>query len=338
MIGVIGAGVIAGAAHFPAYAKLNLPVAAVFDVNRGRAESLAGRWHTRCASDLENLLSDPQVEIVDIAVPPAAQVTIIETVLRAGKHVLAQKPLAPTLSEAKRLVDLADASGRCLVVNQQMRWSPVVNVIRNGIERQTLGVLQSLIFYIDLPVPPGRQPGWLAREPRLIALFNTIHFLDTARFLLGEPCSVVASIRQQDQHLDIAGETGLTAVLTFQGGAEVLIVDQRNAYGDHLAFFRAGGSNGALRGRFGLWTNYPTGADDEIEYASVGAPDGWKPVRTEGRWIPDAFVGPISELVEAIRGGPEPSTSGHDHLRTLALVEAIYTSAGSGRKVNFADK
>jgi len=337
MIGVIGAGEIAGAAHLPAYAKLKLPVAAIFDVNRARAESLAARWQTRCASDLESLLSDPQVEIVDIAVPPAAQVTIIETVLRAGKHVLAQKPLAQALSEAKRLVDLADAAKRCLVVNQQMRWCPVVNVIRKGIENQSLGDLKSLIFYLDLPLPPGRQAGWLGREPRLIVLLNTIHFLDTSRFLFGEPCTAVASIRQRDQHLDVAGETGLNAVVTFPGGAEVLIVDQRNAYGDHLAFFRAGGSNGALRGRFGLWTNYPTGADDEIEYASVGAPDGWKPVRTEGRWIPDAFVGPISELVAAIHGGPEPSTSGHDHLRTLALVEAIYTSAASGRKVNFTD-
>ncbi len=335
MIGIVGAGVIVTAAHLPAYAKLTLPVVALHDVDAARAQAVARQWNLAYVPVLEDLLSDPRVEIVDIAVPPAAQVPIAEAALRAGKHVLAQKPLAPTLAEATRIVELAHAVNRYLVVNQQMRWSPIVRAMRAAIADGSVGTLEWLAFDTNISMAGGDSTHWLAREPRLIVLLNTIHLLDTSRFLLGEPSSLVAAVRRGDQHLDFAGETGVLVALEFAGGKQAWIVDQWNGVGDHHAAFQASGPGGAMRGHFGLWTNYPAGADDQVEYTPREGPPVWKPVAVEGRWIPDAFIGPVGELVAAINGGAEPMTSGRDHLRTLALVDAVYESAAAGRRVAF---
>lgn len=337
MIGIVGAGQIVAAAHLPAYASMGLPVRAVHDIDYERARALAARWTIRCETTLDDLLRHPEVEIVDIAVPPASQISIVEAALAAGKHVLAQKPLAPTFAGAKRLVEFAGQHGRKLVVNQQMRWSPVVRAIRSAVEDSRAGPIRWLTFDLDLAMPPSRFAGWISQEPRFTVLFNTIHLLDTARYLLGEPSSVSAVMSRGDPHLNMAGETDVMLALDFPEGARVWIVDRRNAFDDHRASFRVIGTQGALRGHFGLWTNYPTGIDDQIEYAPAGVAAQWQPLPVTGRWIPDAFTGPIGELIAAIDGGTQPSVSGADHLRTLKLVEAVYDSAIMGKRVDYGE-
>lgn len=335
MIGIIGAGQIVTAAHLPAYQKLGLPVKAIYDINQSLAGKVALHWNMEAIASPEELISRTDIQIVDIAVPPAVQVPVLEAALRAGKHVLAQKPLAPTLEEAARLVAIAEREGRFLVVNQQMRWSPVVQTIKAACNDGRLGSLRELIFHIEFPLPPEQHLGWLSNEPRFTVLFNTIHFLDTARFLLGDPSSLIAVMLNRDPHLVVNGEVGTQVILEFPQNKQAIIYDNRNAFGDHLTTFRAIGANGALRGKFGLWTNYPEGEDDVIEYTSLGAPQGWESIQVEGNWIPDAFVGPIGELVDAIRYGRKPTVSGQEHLKTLRLVEAVYDSATAGARIYF---
>lgn len=333
MIGIVGAGTIVSAAHLPAYAKLGYRVAGLYDVNRANADALGARWKIPPAASLSELLANQDIEIVDIAVPPAEQIAIVEAALKAGKHVLAQKPLAPTTAQARRLVELANAAHRLLVVNQQMRWSPIVRAIEDAVTDGRIGRLEYVEFDTSLPLGPGHASHWIANEPRLIVLMNTIHFIDTAQFLLGKPVALTATTRTHDSHLQVRGETGAAITLEFSGGEQALIVDRFNGLGDLRATFYAGGSNGALRGRFGLWTNYPVGADDEIEYAARDTFEAWQSVPVQGRWIPDAFTGPVSELVGALRGGGSPSTTGQKHLELLALVDAVYESAATGRRM-----
>lgn len=337
MIGIVGTGTIVSAAHLPAYAKLGCPVAGVYDVNETAAAALAKKWSVPHAATLNALLDNPQVEIVDIAVPPGEQSAIATAALDAGKHVLAQKPLAPTTAQARELVAYADACHRYLVVNQQMRWSPIVCAIRDAMQDGRLGTLEYLEFDTSLPLGPGHAAHWIAREPRLIVLLNTIHFIDTSRHLMGPPSALTAFLLPRDSHLDVAGETGAAITFEFPNGGRAWIVDRFNGLGDLRATFCAVGKNGALRGRFGLWINYPEGEDDQIEYAPRDSFNAWRPVAVNGRWIPDAFQGPMGELIRAVRGGPVPTTTGAQHLHTLELVDAVYESARQGRRLEFSD-
>ncbi len=333
MIGIVGAGTIVSAAHLPAYAKLGYTVAGIYDTNVNLSGALAARWNVPVSESLTALLENPHVQIVDIAVPPSAQIEIAEAAFQHGKHVLAQKPLAPTTEQAQNIVAASKAANRWLVVNQQMRWSPVVCAIQAAVQDGRLGALDYLEFDTQLPLGPGHALHWIAREPRLIVLLNTIHFLDTARYLLGEPLALTATLRAHDPHLHVRGEVSAAIMLEFANGKQAWIVDRFNGIGDLRATFYASGENGVLRGRFGLWDNYPTGIDDAIEYAAHDTFDTWSPIPISGRWIPDAFMGPISELVCAVQGGASPTTTGDNHLKTLALVDAVYKAAAEGQRI-----
>lgn len=333
MIGIVGAGEIVVSAHLPAYRSLGVPVVSIFDVDAQRGLAVAKAAGADAAPSLAALLADPRVEIVDVAVTPRSSAAVVAAALTAGKHVLAQKPLAGTLREARDLVRLAAVAGRLLVVNQQMRYSPVVCAIRDAAGDGRLGRLTHLSFDLDLPLPAGNWDHWLAREERPVIALNTIHLLDTARFLMGEPVGVLATTWRDTTQLQLAGETEASIAVDFAGGARLNVVDRRNGFGELNARFRAEGECGAVRGELGMWINYPACADDVAQFRPAGAGGQWEAIELAGRWLPDAFTGPISDLLAAIRTGRRPGTDGVDNLRTLALVEACYESASAGRYV-----
>jgi predicted dehydrogenase len=91
------------------------------------AEQTAARFEIpRVCGSVEELLSLHDVDIVDLAVPARHNPSLTTQALRAGKHVLAQKPMAETLSEAETMVSEAQRNKRKLAINHQMRWSPSV--------------------------------------------------------------------------------------------------------------------------------------------------------------------------------------------------------------------
>src|SRR5215470_14148290 len=106
-IGIIGAGGIVNYAHLPAYKKAGFKVVGITDRDRVKAERTA-KEHSiaRVFGNVDELLTDPQVKIVDIAVYPAEQATIVEKATAASKHLLCQKPFAEEYAKAVRNVEL----------------------------------------------------------------------------------------------------------------------------------------------------------------------------------------------------------------------------------------
>ena len=141
-IGIVGCGGIVNYAHLPAYRASGFRVVACHDRDLTAAERTAADHHIpRVAASLDDLLADDEVEIVDIAVTPEAQVAIAERAAAAGKHLLCQKPLAPDYSAAARLVAMAREAGVKLAVNQQMRWDAGIRVAHQLIGHGALGQL-----------------------------------------------------------------------------------------------------------------------------------------------------------------------------------------------------
>src|ERR1700758_4265442 len=119
-IGIVGAGGIVNYAHLPAYKQVGFKVIGITDQNREKAERTAKEHSIEkvCVS-VEELLRVPEVEIVDIAVYPAQQVSIVEQCTAAGKHLLCQKPFADEYATAVRSVELAKRAKVKIAVNQQ---------------------------------------------------------------------------------------------------------------------------------------------------------------------------------------------------------------------------
>ena len=126
-IGVIGAGGIV-AAHLDAYRTAGWQVAAICNRTLAKAEAKAAEFAptARVTDRWQDLIDDPDIDVLDITPHPADRMPLIEAALRAGKHVLSQKPFVLDLDQGAALVSLARDNGVKLAVNQNGRWAPAV--------------------------------------------------------------------------------------------------------------------------------------------------------------------------------------------------------------------
>jgi predicted dehydrogenase len=323
-IAIVGAGTIVDVAHLPVYRRAGLEVTGIFDRDLARAAEVAARHGVKAYDSLEQLLDDPKPRVVDIAVLPAAQPDIARRVAARGKHLLCQKPLAPTAAEAAVLCD--DVRDVKLAVNQQLRFDEGIAAAKAIIGQGWIGMPTAATFSVDILTDWGTWP-WLVTSPQLEILFHSIHYLDALRHLLGEPSTVFCAAGRRPGQ-DAAGETRTVSTLLFDDGVVGLVhANHENLGEDRRAEWRIDGSEGSVRGTLGLLYDYPQGRPDTVEVFSRILPtDGWLPYPVTTRWIPDAFAGPIGSLLRAIYEGGEPVTSGADNIRTLALAEALYRS------------
>ena len=152
-IGVIGAGGIVSA-HLDAYRTAGWEVAAICNRTRAKAEAKAAEFapRARVTDRWEEVLADPAIDVVDITPHPADRLPIIEAALRAGKHVLSQKPFVLDLAEGRRLVALARENGYALnVSSKRFQLAPkpkplaTGGIVRPGIVTTTLDPTEHLV-------------------------------------------------------------------------------------------------------------------------------------------------------------------------------------------------
>ncbi|MBA2296899.1 MAG: Gfo/Idh/MocA family oxidoreductase [Actinobacteria bacterium] len=131
-VGIIGCGSIVKEAHLPAYAAYGVNVVGVYDPAPAATAGLRERFPAvgQVFESLDELLGDSRIEVVDIATHPVVRLELISKAIAAGKHVLAQKPLALDARAARELVDEAELLGLKLAVNQNGRWAPPWRVRR----------------------------------------------------------------------------------------------------------------------------------------------------------------------------------------------------------------
>ncbi len=336
-IAVVGCGGIVNDGHLPAYTSHGLNVVGCFDINLEAAQRTAERWNIeRVFTSLEEVASDPSVEITDIAVPAWRQLETVRTLADAGKHLLCQKPLSDDFVQAVEIVRRAEAAGVKLAVNQQYRWSPVVRAMHTLIAQGRIGTATAAFVHESMANPWQLWP-WLMEVPQLEVMYHSIHYLDGLRFLLGdhgEPEWVTSRHTRHPQQTPSA-ETKTITILDYPDGLQAFVaVDHNDRSDDVFGRVRVLGTTGVASGTMGLSYDYPSGRPDTVRWSAHDDPGGGFEIDLPGRWIPEGFVGPISSLMSAINDDAEPATSGRDNLKTLRLVHAAYRSAAENRSVS----
>ena len=257
-VAVIGAGFI-GPVHVEALQRLGVPVvgilAATPEETRGAAAKLG---LAKAYTSLDDLLADPAVQVVHITTPNRYHFEMASAALRAGKHVLCEKPLAMNSTESAALVSLARETGRAAGVNYNVRFYPLCLEARDMARRGDLGDVYSICgSYVQdwLFYPTDYNWRVLAEEGgalRAVADIGT-HWLDLIQFITGLEVEAVCAdlktvhpIRQRPK-----GE-----VQTFKGKEEQIVATESVAittedYGGVMLRFRGGG-----RGM--LWTSQVT--------------------------------------------------------------------------------
>ncbi|MBD9529415.1 Gfo/Idh/MocA family protein [Paracoccus sp. PAR01] len=336
-IGAIGAGMIMAECHLEAYRLGGFTVGAIASRTRAKAEEIATRYGIASVHDTpEALIADASLDIIDIAYPPHLQPALIRHALRQPhiKGILAQKPLALSLEEARALRDEAKAAGKILSVNQNMRYDQSMRVLKQLLDHGALG--EPVFAQIDMHAIPHWQ-GFLQGYDRLTLSNMSVHHLDVLRFLFGDP-SEVTTVTRTDPRTEFAHQDGIVStMLRFPSGLLALSLEDvwsgpsAEGYADdqHINW-RVEGTEGVAKGTIG----WPTGAPSTLTYASRKETGGaWVSPEWDTMWFPHAFIGVMEQLQWAIHSGEAPALSVADNVRTMALVEAAYRSIDEARTV-----
>jgi predicted dehydrogenase len=333
-IGVIGAGFIMRDIHLAAYEEAGFDVVAIASRTPQNARAAAElRGIERVHDDWRDLLADPDIEIVDIAYPPDQQLGIIREAVKHADHIkgiLAQKPLATNLADAAEIVRLCDDAGIPLAVNQNMRYDQSMRALKTLLDRGYLG--DPVVAQITMHARPHWQ-GFIREYDRVAMLNMSIHHMDIYRFLFGDPERILVSVRT-DPRTDFPHSDGMAFyILEYADGLRAVGIDNTFSWVDHGIEWRVEGTEGVAKGTIG-WPDYPAGSPSTIDFLTKRRPDYWFQPRWQEQWFPQAFIGTMAQLMRAIETGTEPEISGHDNLKTMALLEAAYRSASEGRAVD----
>ncbi len=287
-------------------------------------------------ADAAEMLAREKLDFVDIATTAPTHRALVELAASRGLAVICQKPIAPTLEDAKAIVAACDEAGVPLMVHENFRWQSPMQKVKAVLDANEIGdVFWGRVSFRSAYDVFSGQP-YLAQGERFIVEDLGIHALDIARFLFGDALNVSARIKRVNQK--IKGEDVATMLLD-HGDGIASVVDCSYATQNETELFpqtllEIDGTKGTLR----LGPNYQLTitAAGKTHHSDVSPPllpwasRPWHNIQESVALIEQHWV-------DCLNSKREPQTSGRDNLKTFALVEAVYQSAKENRTVHLSE-
>lgn len=342
-IGIIGAGFIVQGCHLVAYQKAGFTPYAITSKSGVRAKEAAEAFQIPNVYDTwQELIDDPQVEILDIAVPPHVQPEIVRYVCQK-KHIrgiLCQKPIAMSTADAQEIARLGEEAGIPIAVNSNMRYDQSMRALKKILDKELIG--RPVIASIDMRAIPDWQT-FLKDYKKLEIYAMAVHHIDVFRYLFGDPEKITAVCRT-DPRTKFEHTDGIVQY-TFQytDGLMATSLDDVWAWPEepcekhNYINWRVEGTEGFAEGDIGWHKREPEFCGSTLRLACKAYPNQWIEPKWETMWFPDAFVGTMASLLRAVESGTEPEISARDNIRTLACVEACYTSIAEEKTVYLSE-
>ncbi len=331
-IGCIGAGFIMRDCHLVAYTDAGFNPQAITSLSVEESNAIATRHNIpKVYENWHQLIADPDIEIVDIAIPPDAQLEVIREVVKHKDHikgVLCQKPLAMNYQEANQIVGLCGDAGIKLGVNSNMRYDQSIRALKSILNQGFLG--EPVLATIEMRAIPHWQE-FLKKYDRIEILNMGIHQIDTFRYLFGDPERITALTRQDPRttftHVDGISQYTFQYSNGFMASSldDVWAWPGEGAEKDIYIKWRVEGLDGMAQGTIG-WPKYPEPTPSTLEFTTKEFPGMWIRPKWNKVWFPDAFQGTMAQLLVAVENNTEPEISGRDNLTTMAIIDACYQS------------
>ena len=326
-IGFIGCGNIVLRSQMPAYKRAGYRVVACCDKTVEKARNIASNFDNPLVTAYaEELLAHPEVQIVDLAVHAYQRLPLVEKIAAAGKHIFSQKPLAPSLGEAERIVEICRDAGVTLMVNHQARWAPPHRALRLLVERGVLGHVYSITHFHRA----YQDYGWYAEHEDFNIVDHGIHYVDLSRYFSGyTPLRVKATTAM------VPGQNAVspmiyTILFEYEESSQIMTTLHFNnivsapALHDHLWFLD--GTRGSA-----LLSN-PMGTA-KLSVSLKDSPEQVQTYEIAGTWGYEGFAGSMGEMLRSMEEGREPACTGRDNLDSIRMAVAAVESAGSGESV-----
>lgn len=314
--------------HLHAWREIpDVRIEAVCDVDLERARQFARDFGIeRAYNSIEPLLEDGEFDFVDLVTPPHTHRELVERVASAGRPVICQKPLAPTLEDGRAMVAACRKAGVPLFVHENFRWQVPLRETKHASEE--IGPLHfaRLCFRSGHDVYAG-QP-YLATDPRFIIQDLGVHVLDLARFFVGEFERLTCETSRVNE--SIRGEDLATVLLRGREGAHVVVELSygsrpiRELFPQTLVLLEGREGTVELGADYVLSGHTPSGS---FEKRVPPVARTWAHSPSEA--IQDSVFHLQRDIVDCLRSSRPAETSGEDNLKTLELVTGSYESAGT---------
>ncbi|MCF0227006.1 MAG: Gfo/Idh/MocA family oxidoreductase [Methanobrevibacter sp.] len=309
-VGVIGVGAM-GYNHARVYYKLeNANLIAVSDVSEKTLKKVCKKYDAQGYSDYEELLKNPDIEVVSVCVPTTHHYNIVMEAINHGKHVLVEKPIAFTLDEAKEMIKAAKEKGVILATGHVERFNPAVQKAKELIENDVIGDIVSASAKRVGPFPPRIQDVG-------VTIDLAIHDLDVMYYLFDE--EVVQVYGTMGSILDNC---------EFEDHAEIMV----NFDNDATGILEVNWLTPYKRRQIDI-----TGTDGIISIDYIE-----QSLDVYGKFAQDIKINheePLKEelnsFIEAVANNKKPVITGEDGLNALKMVIAANRSSKEHKPINF---
>lgn len=321
--GLIGASTIAKEWVIGAIRSTGGTVAAVMSSSAERGRSYASEnGIPRSYNSVDALLADPSVQAVYISTTNEMHRDQAIAAAKAGKHVLCEKPLALTLSDAAAIVRACREAGVVMATNHHLRNAGTHRAMRDAIAAGRIGEPLSARVFHAVFLPPHLQ-SWRIQRPEAgggVVLDITVHDADTLRFVLGDDPIETVAMTQQGGMAQAGLEDAVMGVMRFKSG---LLAQFHDGFTTKFAGtgFEVHGTEGSLIGR-DVMTQKPVGT---VTLRTAAGEETLKPDTT------NLYERALGNFHAAIAGKGAPSATGADGIWSLATGLAVLEAARSGR-------
>jgi myo-inositol 2-dehydrogenase / D-chiro-inositol 1-dehydrogenase len=341
-LALIGCGEVTRAKHLPALARIRTAsIVALCDLDEKRSRQVAGQFGVaRHCTDAGEIFAMPDVDAVGVCTDPGSHADLAIAAIRAGKHVLVEKPLALTPPDCIRMMAESEGAGVIAMTGFHMRFHRLVRQARDYIRQGSLGPIESVRIVWHSPRSDQGIPEWKTRRGQgggaLVEI--AVHHFDLMRFLLDTEFEEIYAMNRDGTRHDEA------AVIAARMANQTLVTGEFSERSAHEIEIVVSGERG--------WLRLDCERFDGLEIRGTGEPPGAPAVRLRSisRFLQNLLYGlktlqrggdyrisyenEWKHFAECVRTGAPPESTFHDGLRSVEAVCAALHSTATSRPVH----
>jgi predicted dehydrogenase len=330
---VLGAGFWSGF-QIAAWGELpGVRCVAIYNRTKSKAEAAATRFNIPAVyDDAATLFRSEQLDFVDIITDVHSHAPLAQLAAEHRVPVICQKPLAPSLVIAEQLATHCQAAGVPLLVHENWRWQAPIRALKQVLDSGAIGrVFRAQVQYTNSFPVFDNQPFLRELDQFILADMGT-HILDAARYLFGEPRSLVCTTTRV--HADIHGEDVATVMLSTEDATVICNMSYASRIEHDCfpeTFFFVEGDRGSAEVAPDYWLRTTTAAGT---LARRVPPQHYSWADPTYDLVHASIVPCQANLLAALRGEAQAETTVEDNLRTLRVVNAAYESARTKQTIS----
>ncbi len=328
-VGVIGIGGAAQVIHIPILASMDdVELVGFCDEDDYKAGQISDKYRVKGFVDPQNLLKGTKPDVVLITTPPISHLPLALASLRAGAHVIIEKPVTRDLSETSRLADAAQKSNKYVFTAMNLRFRQDVTMLGNFLSAGELGKIWRV------------KAGWLkhrsawARSPWLdqrkisgggVLMDLGIQMIDFIHWLLDKPAIKRISGYSHNDALKKKVEDTISINIDYENGINfqldcswALMTERSISY----AYFE--GTDGAAQ--LNPLVVYKSMQGEQVNVTPLKSPDSRELYQA-------SFESQMKKFMLALRGETEPESTIDEALETMKIIDLVYQSASKGREI-----